>query len=141
MFCSPNFILKKFKDGHSRQETIKTWKWKLLFIILFYFEGILVKIQQWFKIEESNNLAGLLQTVFICSYMILAPVFGYLGDRFRRKYLMAAGIFVWSGTVFASTLMSPNVSYSPCYIVEFSQLEFILFTEQVWENFTFNNLL
>uniref|UniRef100_A0A8B9XPQ9 Protein spinster homolog 1 n=1 Tax=Bos mutus grunniens TaxID=30521 RepID=A0A8B9XPQ9_BOSMU len=33
--------------------------------------------------------------VFISSYMVLAPVFGYLGDRYNRKYLMC-GIAFWS---------------------------------------------
>ena len=26
----------------------------------------------------------------------MAPLFGYLGDRYSRKYLMAVGIFFWS---------------------------------------------
>lgn len=70
--------------------------------------GLLNGIQAYFGIQDNNSAAGLLQTVFICSYMILAPVFGYLGDRYRRKYLMAAGILVWSATVFASTLLSKD---------------------------------
>ena len=33
-------------------------------------------------------------------YFLTAPVFGYLGDRITGKWLIAAGIFVWSlGTV------------------------------------------
>ncbi|KAK7938282.1 hypothetical protein WMY93_001608 [Mugilogobius chulae] len=44
--------------------------------------------------------------VFICSYMFLAPVFGYLGDRYNRKYIMSTGIFFWS----LVTLLS---SYTP----------------------------
>ena len=39
--------------------------------------GVLEKIQDDFDI--SNGQAGLLQTVFVCSYMALAPLFGYLG--------------------------------------------------------------
>ena len=70
----------------------------------------MVKIQDWFRIKDSNNLAGLLQTVFICSYMVLAPVFGYMGDRLRRKYIMAVGIFIWSATVFGSTFVGHDVS-------------------------------
>jgi len=76
----------------------------------FFISGLLNDIQKYFGIENSNSAAGLLQTVFICSYMILAPVFGYLGDRYRRKYLMAVGILIWSGTVFLSTLLSKDVS-------------------------------
>lgn len=74
----------------------------------FFISGLLNDIQKYFGIENSNSAAGLLQTVFICSYMILAPVFGYLGDRYRRKYLMAVGILIWSGTVFLSTLLSKD---------------------------------
>ena len=33
-------------------------------------------------------------------YFLTAPIFGYLGDRLPRKWLIAAGVFVWSlGTV------------------------------------------
>ena len=39
---------------------------------------------------------GLLQTAFIASFMIFAPLFGYLGDRYSRKAIMAAGVFLWS---------------------------------------------
>ena len=72
--------------------------------------GLLDGIQKYFGIQNNDSVAGLLQTVFICSYMLLAPVFGFLGDRYKRKYIMAAGILVWSGTVFASTLLNKDVS-------------------------------
>jgi len=39
--------------------------------------GVLEKIQIYFGIN--NTEGGLLQTVFVCSYMALAPLFGYLG--------------------------------------------------------------
>jgi predicted MFS family arabinose efflux permease len=39
--------------------------------------GVLRQIQVYFSIGDAE--AGLLQTVFICSYMALAPLFGYLG--------------------------------------------------------------
>ncbi|KAK2574256.1 Protein spinster-like protein 1 [Acropora cervicornis] len=67
--------------------------------------GLLDDIQKYFDIEDNNSAAGLLQTVFICSYMVLAPIFGYMGDRYKRKYIMAAGILIWSGTVYLSTLL------------------------------------
>lgn len=70
--------------------------------------GLLDEIQRYFHKEDSNSAAGLLQTVFICSYMVLAPIFGYMGDRYKRKYIMAAGIFIWSGTVYLSTLLNEN---------------------------------
>lgn len=77
---------------------------------MFFILGLLDGIQKYFGIEDNNSAAGLLQTVFICSYMVLAPVFGYMGDRYKRKYIMAAGILIWSGTVYASTMLSKDVS-------------------------------
>ena len=43
---------------------------------------------------------GWLATAFMVGYFLTAPIFGYLGDRFSRKGLIAAGVVVWSlGTV------------------------------------------
>ena len=88
---------------------------ELIAIFVSAIIGLLDKIQTYFNISDNNSYAGLLQTVFICSYMVLAPIFGYLGDRYRRKYIMAAGILVWSATVFASSLLNSDVG-----IVHFS---------------------
>src|SRR5579864_3181227 len=44
--------------------------------------------------------SGRTVTAFMLGYFLTSPFFGYLGDRFSRKWLIAAGIFVWSlGTV------------------------------------------
>uniref|UniRef100_A0A5F9C416 SPNS lysolipid transporter 1, lysophospholipid n=1 Tax=Oryctolagus cuniculus TaxID=9986 RepID=A0A5F9C416_RABIT len=43
--------------------------------------------------------------VFISSYMVLAPVFGYLGDRYNRKYLMCGGIAFWSLVTLGSSFI------------------------------------
>ena len=47
------------------------------------FSGILSQVQEYYKISDTE--AGFLQTIFVISYMIFAPVFGYLGDRYSRK--------------------------------------------------------
>ncbi|KAG1926499.1 protein spinster homolog 3-like [Pimephales promelas] len=65
--------------------------------------GVLLSIQKYFKIDDSTS--GLLQTVFICSFMLLAPVFGYLGDRYNRKLLMIAGLIVWIVTSLGSSFV------------------------------------
>lgn len=49
-------------------------------------------------------------SVFICSYMVLAPVFGYLGDRYNRKYIMCFGILFWSSVTLASSYTPKDVS-------------------------------
>src|SRR5512136_327232 len=47
-----------------------------------------------------DGQAGRINTAFMIGYFLTAPFFGYLGDRMTRKWLIAAGIFVWSlGTV------------------------------------------
>ncbi|KAG0698159.1 Protein spinster [Chionoecetes opilio] len=71
----------------------------------FTVAGILYDIQHCFDISDSQ--AGLLQTAFVLVYMVMAPLFGYLGDRYSRKYLMAVGIFFWSLATLVGSFM-PN---------------------------------
>ncbi|XP_037333192.2 protein spinster homolog 1 [Pungitius pungitius] len=67
----------------------------------FTVAGVLPDIEQYFGIDDGKS--GLLQTVFICSYMFLAPAFGYLGDRYNRKVIMSFGIMFWSVVTLASS--------------------------------------
>ncbi|KAL2076781.1 hypothetical protein ACEWY4_027622 [Coilia grayii] len=67
----------------------------------FTVAGVLPDIEKFFKINDGKS--GLLQTVFICSYMFLAPLFGYLGDRYNRKLIMCVGISTWSVVTLASS--------------------------------------
>ncbi|KAM8960041.1 protein spinster homolog 1 [Pelodytes ibericus] len=69
----------------------------------FTVAGVLPDIAQEFNIKDSDS--GLIQTVFICSYMVLAPVFGYLGDRYNRKYIMCGGITFWSLVTLSSSFI------------------------------------
>uniref|UniRef100_A0A672RMS0 Protein spinster homolog 1 n=1 Tax=Sinocyclocheilus grahami TaxID=75366 RepID=A0A672RMS0_SINGR len=69
----------------------------------FTVAGVLPDIEQFFSISDGKS--GLLQTVFICSYMFLAPLFGYLGDRCNRKSIMCVGIFFWSLVTLASSFI------------------------------------
>jgi len=69
----------------------------------FTIAGILTDIQCDFKIGDTEG--GLLQTAFIASYMVCAPIFGYLGDRYSRRAIMASGIFIWSLTTLLGSFM------------------------------------
>src|ERR1043165_4592886 len=40
--------------------------------------------------------SGWLSMAFLISYMVLAPVFGYLGDRMSRWFLMGIGALIWT---------------------------------------------
>uniref|UniRef100_A0A8B9LMY2 Spinster homolog 3 (Drosophila) n=1 Tax=Astyanax mexicanus TaxID=7994 RepID=A0A8B9LMY2_ASTMX len=70
--------------------------------------GVLLSIQKYFNISDSTS--GLLQTVFICSFMLLAPVFGYLGDRYNRKVIMVAGMVVWIVTTLSSSFVTESLN-------------------------------
>jgi MFS family permease len=52
------------------------------------------------RVKESLQLTdaqfGFLGSAFLFAYMILAPVFGRLGDRGSRTRLMALGVGIWS---------------------------------------------
>uniref|UniRef100_A0A3B4ALP9 Major facilitator superfamily (MFS) profile domain-containing protein n=1 Tax=Periophthalmus magnuspinnatus TaxID=409849 RepID=A0A3B4ALP9_9GOBI len=69
--------------------------------------GVLLNVQKFFNISDST--AGLLQTVFICSFLLFAPLFGYLGDRYNRKYIMMCGLVVWLITALCSSFVTENL--------------------------------
>jgi MFS family permease len=52
----------------------------------------------------SNTQAGTVTSAFLISYTVFSPFVGLLGDRIRRKYLLAAGVGLWSLATFASGL-------------------------------------
>ena len=43
----------------------------------------------------SDTAGGLLGSLFVITYTIAAPL-GYLGDRFKRKNIIAGGVMLWS---------------------------------------------
>jgi len=51
---------------------------------------------------------GWIQTAFLVVYLMVAPIFGYLGDRYSRRIIMAIGILIWGG-------FSLGASYMPAY--------------------------
>ena len=52
----------------------------------------------------SDTQIGWLTSAFMIGYFATAPVFGYLGDRWRRKGLIAFGVTFWSlGTILAAS--------------------------------------
>ncbi|KAI2804206.1 Protein spinster 3 [Blomia tropicalis] len=71
--------------------------------------GVLNDIQKFFDMDKSTS--GLLQTAFIVSYMIFAPVFGFLGDRYSRKILIVLGIIFWSGVTLLSSFVQQHHTY------------------------------
>ncbi|XP_073848477.1 lysolipid transporter protein spinster isoform X3 [Musca autumnalis] len=72
----------------------------------FTIAGVLEDIQSDFKMPDDD--AGLLQTVFVLSYMVCAPIFGYLGDRYSRRWIMAIGVLLWSTTTLVGSFMTSS---------------------------------
>lgn len=89
---------------------VKTFKSILLTEIVIC-AGVLEDVQKFYSIN--NAQAGLLQTSFIMSYMLLSPIFGYLGDRYNRVYIMAAGVLFWSLITLAGSFIPREVSTYP----------------------------
>src|SRR6478735_1704217 len=54
--------------------------------------------EHFFAATDENAMAktGALATAFLVSYMLLAPVFGWLADRYSRWKIIGAGVAVWS---------------------------------------------
>ena len=89
---------------------ISTLKLVILFLInvINYMDryvlfGIVSSIQNEFQIGKAQ--IGLLQTVFIISYMIFSLLAGCFGDRYDRKIILALSLISWSVVVFWSRLI------------------------------------
>jgi len=68
---------------------------------------VLDDVQNYYMINDKEG--GLLSTAFIISYMLLSPLFGYLGDRYNRTVLMSCGIIGWSVITLASSFVGQQV--------------------------------
>ena len=73
------------------------------FIDRYVLPGVQPLIQREFRIDDTQ--AGLLTSAFFFTYMLIAPLTGWLGDRFPRKPLIVAGALIWS----AATLLTAFV--------------------------------
>jgi MFS family permease len=60
----------------------------------YVMSAVLTPMQK--ELGFSDGDAGWAASAFMLGYFIAAPFFGYLGDRFPRKYLMLGGVLVWS---------------------------------------------
>lgn len=43
-----------------------------------------------------NGISGLLATAFLVSYMVTAPIFGWLADRYSRWLIIGSSVALWS---------------------------------------------
>lgn len=52
----------------------------------------------------THQQAGTLAAAFVPGYVLFSPLFGYLGDRYKRPQLMALGVLLWSLATLGSAL-------------------------------------
>lgn len=64
----------------------------------YILSAVLPYIQTDFHLNYGD--AGRINTAFMIGYFVTSPIFGYFGDRWSRKWLIAFGILVWcAGTI------------------------------------------
>lgn len=68
----------------------------------FLVSAVAPKIQESLGINDAR--IGAITSAFMFGYFLTSPGFGWLGDRYRRKGLIAAGVAVWSIATAASGL-------------------------------------
>jgi MFS transporter, Spinster family, sphingosine-1-phosphate transporter len=66
----------------------------LNYIDRYILPGEIALIQREFRVTDERM--GLLTTALFITYMLTAPLTGWLGDRFRRKPLIIGGAVLWS---------------------------------------------
>lgn len=72
----------------------------------YIISSVLIEVQIYFKISKSAS--GLLQTVYLLSFMAFSPISGYLGDRLNRKYILIASCLIWVTSVVAGSYIPSN---------------------------------
>jgi len=68
----------------------------------YVMSSVLTPLQKELRLDDGD--AGWAVSAFMLGYFVTAPIFGYFGDRFPRKYLMLGGVLVWSLATAASGL-------------------------------------
>ena len=72
----------------------------LNYVDRFVVTAVGLRIQE--HLGLSDKELGFVTSAFMLGYFVTSPVFGWLGDRFPRKALIAAGVLVWSAATAAS---------------------------------------
>lgn len=67
---------------------------------------VLTDIREYYGVDVGP--ASWLAPAFLFGYMFTAPIFGYLGDRYSRKFILIGGIAFWCLACAAGALMGPG---------------------------------
>ena len=77
------------------------------------------------ELAKAENF-GLLMAIFLWIYALMSPVSGIIADRFNRKRIIIASLFIWSGVTMAMGYASTfNQIYILRGIMGFSEAFYI----------------
>ena len=106
----------------------------LNFIDRYILPGEISLIQREFRATDQQM--GALTTALFLTYMLTAPLTGWLGDRFRRKPLIVAGAVLWSLATLATAWVHGYWSlYMRHAVVGIGEATFSVFAPAVLADF------
>jgi MFS transporter, Spinster family, sphingosine-1-phosphate transporter len=106
--CNRQLVME---PGERVRSSARAALWLLLGINLFNYidryvlSAVEPEIRAHFFAPSDPNahaLTGLLGTAFLVSYMVAAPIFGWLADRTSRWIIIGVSVLLWSGATAAS---------------------------------------
>lgn len=88
--------------AYSQKESV--WSF---FISIVTHDRFIKKTTQIVKLyfNVGNTEVAVLQTVFVISYIIFAPIIGYFGDKCNRKWILIMGILLQVASILAGSFV------------------------------------
>lgn len=104
------------------------------FIDRYILPGVQPLVQKEFHVNDAQ--IGLLTTAFFFTYMLVAPLTGWLGDRFPRKPLIIGGALLWSAaTLYTAWVHSYETLLIRHAIVGIGEATFSIFAPAMLADF------
>lgn len=104
------------------------------FIDRYILPGVQPLVQKEFFLNDAQ--IGLVTTAFFFTYMLAAPLTGWLGDRYRRKPLIVAGALLWSiATLYTAWVHSYQTLLIRHAIVGIGEATFSIFAPALLADF------
>ncbi len=104
------------------------------YIDRYILPGVQPLVQREFHVSDERM--GALTFAFFVTYMLAAPLTGWLGDRFPRKPLIVAGALLWSvATLLTATVHSYGMLYLRHAIVGIGEASFSIFAPALLADF------
>ncbi|MEN6408033.1 MAG: MFS transporter [Thermoguttaceae bacterium] len=98
------------------------YKWELIILLWFaycfnqadrqVYNVVLPLLQR--ELQLSDVQAGLVASIFMWTYAALVPIAGYIGDMFRRKWVVVCSLLVWSVATILSGASSGLIALVVC---------------------------